>query len=463
MIARLGALAYPAATGAGALLTFLTIPLVVRSAGPANFGLWGLLESATALLAQFVVLGLNFFTIRIVGQHRRRAAALLPLLGRLLPPGILLVLGILAVIAAIGLMPVALVPTLMLWIVGEGLFLVGQSCLRGQQRPLAWALAVLARQCTVLTWLHAAPDLGASPLTTLSMRLATAAWLAAGISFLAAWGQGKTTDTGQEEAPPAPDWRTAVAYGAPLLLSSLLGLAATQLDRWWLVATWSPEVLGHYSLHLKVAAVMSPTIIAPLALWWPPFVFRLQGEEPAVAVGKLSRALRHILLAYITVATLLILAGPYLLAWMAPGLTLDLRLLALLISVIGAQGLAGIFSFGQLIAPRPWGIPAVQAVGFAAQAAIFALLPSPASPTAIAAATGTVALVLLVAQGRLSNAILPGVLGKEIWLGLLPWLAGLMMLAAAREVRAWPACALTASLGAGWLIITRFRDKARAA
>lgn len=139
-------------------------------------------------------------------------------------------------------------------------------------------------------------------------------------------------------------WRSTLASGFVVFLTSVFQLLNGQMERWFIVSSQGTEALGHYYLALVFVNLYAliPTSLDSIYL---PVLVRL---HLASQYGELRHALRRFLLVttvygVVVAAATFLLARP-LLGWLLPGYLSDLRYVYLLLPGLVLFGLSAPFA-----------------------------------------------------------------------------------------------------------------------
>jgi O-antigen/teichoic acid export membrane protein len=332
---------YGIATGLAAVLTLVQTRVLWRALTPADFGVWALVDPLLLPLACLVLFGIDH---SIVKQLQADRIPLRVVAGTLLVSTLpatalcLLVIGLVSEFA----FHLAWTNALLLTVAGEALILMMQTAFRATGSVAQFAGLLLSRNLLYLALLYLAQfSLGSEPLSIGLVFLSRGACVVL-VSLVAVAALRPTLRI---------DWagyRDAVHYGFPLLLTTFIYGITDMTDRWFLAEFNGVVMVGLYSLHLKMAAIMAQAIVVPFGLWFPPERFRRLGDaDHGHRFFKRTAAALSVLCAYLAGGVWL--ARDLVLPWIAPGVVASPLVLACCLSGVTCLALSHALNVGLLM------------------------------------------------------------------------------------------------------------------
>ncbi|WP_336966285.1 hypothetical protein [Sphingobium aquiterrae] len=336
---------YALAIGLASGANFLTAPLLLALQGPVGLARWGLVEPLILALIPIAGFGINFGIMhlltgsdaprRIIGRvwrYQIAAVSVTALVGAALAWhwfG-----GAIALLAA-GIIAV------------EGAITLFISYWRACNQPIRFAaieggraaLVVLLLAIALLLPRNLVPDVQAY----MALRLGVGALaIAAGFALIRPIGGGDRVAL-----------RTAVHFGLPIVIASMLVALATSIDRYILASAGaSALMIGAYVAHVKLIQILG-SALAPFFTWFAPVAMRrLQDGKAAHGFFVNSAFLFYAVNAALTL--MLWFAAPLLWEILFKKLDFDPTLFALLLIGQAIFSLGNPVSIGTLRPGRTW-------------------------------------------------------------------------------------------------------------
>lgn len=256
------------------VVAFVSVPLLIGLLGGDAFARWAILEPVLVLSAMCALLGASHGHIRALAQEQATAAAVFRLQARhgVLPA---LLVAVLVASAALGYFeferPWRIGALLVVYVMAEAVIALAQAVARGESDAMTYAATVWLKFGSLAVLLVA--------LTSAGMRLSLEHYigllLAIDLVVIAsiAWRQRRRA------VRPAPAYEggvafvAAVRYGAPIVGAAILGLIATNGDRYVVNELLQSSELARYVTMAKLASAIA-FAAAPVNLWWPAARFR---------------------------------------------------------------------------------------------------------------------------------------------------------------------------------------------
>ncbi len=387
---------YAFATGVAAVLTLLLTRVLWRALTPAEFGIWSLIDPLLLPAASLLLLGIDH---SIVKQLRIDRAPLPVVVGALLASTVPVSLsGLLVIDVVLHLAThLAWTETLLLTMAGEALILMVQTAFRAVGAVRSFAIVLVGRNLLYLLLLLLVRGLGPVSIDLVFLlrggcviAISIAALIALRPRFKFRWAQ----------------YRDAIHYGFPLLLTNFIFAISDMTDRWFLADFSGVQEVGIYALQLKVAAILSQAIVIPFGMWFAPERFRRLEDLDGG---------RHF---FIRTAVLLALVCGYLsggvwlaryvvLGLIAPGAVISPLSLALCLGAVSFLALSQALNVG-LLAPGQTGKNVVcMGVTIAVTVLASAILVPKFGINGAAASRFLGGLVMMVATAIWSNRVYP--------------------------------------------------------
>lgn len=346
---RIGPYGMAAATQAGT--SFVVLPLLLLLIGADSYGRFALLEPLVAVLAQVLLLGAHQGLMHAICKE---GANPLYMLKRTLLGAQMYVVPLLAI--GFGLMcwwqdstVIAGLFSLALYL--EAMNLVCLTTVRALGDAWPFFGATLARSMTMLAGiLVAGLVVGRGVLDerfALGLIAAGTALSLIGLLVRIARNAANELQAGEKE-PMHESMKKSVRYGFPLVLAGLCQSAIALADRYILGAFVSPAALTGYVVSVKVANAMN-LVATPVNLWWPTARFaHMQDSDGGQAFFR--GAAVKIGAVYGVVAILLIIASPWLLPILGPGVIAEPAIASLLVVAAFLQAFQVVLNVGLLSA-----------------------------------------------------------------------------------------------------------------
>jgi O-antigen/teichoic acid export membrane protein len=331
---------YGVSTGLAALLILTQTRVLWRALTPADFGVWALADPLMLPLASLVLFGVDQ---AIVKQQQADGKPLSVVVGALLTatlPATLLCLLTIGLIAEFAF-HLPWTSALLLTVSGEALILTVQTAFRSTGATVPFAALLVGRNLLYLALL-AGVRLTTEPATmslggVFTMRGACV--IVIGLIAVAALRPALRVDWGA--------YRDAIAYGFPLLLTTLIYCVSDMTDRWFLADFSGVVAVGVYSLHLKTAAIVAQAIVIPFGLWFPPERFKhIRDADQGHAFFKKTAIAVALVCAYASGCVWL--ARDIVLPLIAPGIVASPLVLACCLGGVTCLALSHAFNVGLL-------------------------------------------------------------------------------------------------------------------
>lgn len=340
-VARYGLAVYALITATAALSTFLAIPILVRILGLEGFGAWSLVEPLVFFGTMLALFGAEHGVMKQVAHD---GGDVREVVGELLPPSVVAIALAACVTFAAALVIAGSVRTAGLvaaLAAVEGVLAFLMVAARASGRILGFAIGQIGRTTLFLAALVLVlvlPFVAVAGLDeVLAIRLAVLAAVAAVVLVVLRprWG----FSFGR--------FRDAVIYGYGILVTSLLTFLLDVADRYALQFFSDTEAVGAYVVHVKVAALVGQGLLMPFMLWFPTERFRHLRD--ADGGERFFRATAEIfLLALVFVCGGVYLAGPIVVALLAPEVAFDPWVLGLILVATAVIGMTHPLNVGLL-------------------------------------------------------------------------------------------------------------------
>lgn len=330
-LVRSAPFAYAATIGSQTLLSFVTIPILVRLLGISEYGKWALIEPAVQTAAQVGNGGVNQGLLKNVSKDQRDLGEQLYIHLSCIQP-LVIVVSILAGLIGFWFGMTATQAGLvgvMIW--SESLLALILYGLRGARRPYLFGVVLLAKGGIVILvagyglMIDRSLLADAVHMTALACAAAVSS-LAVGLYVARAASLLRVASLGAEARRVMGG---SLRFGGPILLASLLMMSVTFSDRYWLSAVSAASEVGGYAVHQKLASAIN-VLAMPLGLWWPASRFAHMNDADGGSAFFARTAER--ILALFTVAALgLGLAIVLVYPLFAPGARLDVPVVSMLL------------------------------------------------------------------------------------------------------------------------------------
>lgn len=268
---------YLIGAGATALLGFLSVPLLVRLLGEAEFGRWALVEPILLMGAQAALLGTNWGVIKLVAHDRLAPfSTFYRILARGWIAAVLVAMVSGCILLAMGF-PLADGALISALVFVDGVFLLSLAALRATNSSFAFSGVQILRALVVISLLTAAL-FGVLHLTqvgdVLQLRLvAGMAALSLATILIRTGSHGDGLRQGSNRST-AEMHREAVRYGLPMLITALLTMVLDFASRYLVAAYLDLVLLAQFVIYTKLVSAVSLLVITPFSLWWAAERFR---------------------------------------------------------------------------------------------------------------------------------------------------------------------------------------------
>ena len=332
---------YAMATAFAALLTLVQTRVLWRALTPADFGVWALIDPMLLPAASLVLFGIDH---SIVKQLRVDHQPLRVVTGTLLVstlPASALCLLVVGFISGI-VFHLAWTDALLLTMVGEALILMMQTAFRATGAVALFATLLLSRNLLYLALLLVVQAYSAGAPLDIGLVFLTRGGCVVVVSMVA---------VAATRSVPRFAWapyRDALRYGSPLLLTTFIYSLTDMSDRWFLAKFTGVVAVGVYSLHLKLAAIVSQAIVIPFGLWFPPERFkRLNDSDGGRAFFIRTAVVVALISGYLSGAVWL--ARDLVLPLIAPGVVASPLVLACCLGAVTCLALSQALNVGLLM------------------------------------------------------------------------------------------------------------------
>jgi O-antigen/teichoic acid export membrane protein len=346
-------LIYFVSTFSTAAISFFSTPLLIRTLEIREFGRWALIEPFQIVLSQSMLLGLNYGIIKALNLDKYHLTKTFRSLGIASQPALILfsIAGG-GVLFKIGFSS------------GEAL-LFGAVCyfeatllftlytFRGGHLAYGFSVGTVTRSMVffLLLALDGSQWVGGYRVDRL-VDVLFIRWVSAMAGLLAGLAIGmRERRSLTEEVFDIPGrwelYRDAIRYGLPIMVTGLLTMIVEYADRYILKHYFDYQSLVEYVVHVKIAAVLNPLIMAPFAIWWPTERFRRM-EDPDKGSSFFRNLSYFLLTAYLLVGGGVWLFSPWIIRWFAPDITLDPLILLVLICSVVFMGMGSPLNIGLL-------------------------------------------------------------------------------------------------------------------
>jgi O-antigen/teichoic acid export membrane protein len=346
-------LIYFVSTFSTVAISFFSTPLLIRTLEIREFGRWALVEPFQMVLSQSMLLGVNHGVIKALNLDKFILSKTFRRLGVAAQPALVLfsVAGG-GVLSGIGFSP------------GEAV-LFGAVCyfeatllfilytFRGGHLAYGYSVGSVTRSLVFLALLalDGTEWIGGYRVDRL-VDVLFIRWIAASAGVLAGLSVGmRERRSLKEEVFDIPGrwdlYRDSIRYGMPLMVTGLLTMVVTYADRYVLKQYFDYRSLVEYVVHLKIAAVLNPMIMAPFSIWWPTERFRRM-EDPDGGSSFFRRLTYLLLASYLFVGGGIWLFSPWIIRWFAPDIPLQPWILLVLICSMVFMGMGPPMNVGLL-------------------------------------------------------------------------------------------------------------------
>jgi O-antigen/teichoic acid export membrane protein len=332
---------YGVSTGLAAVLTLVQTRVLWRALTPADFGVWALVDPLLLPLACLVLFGIDHSIVKQLQADRipLRVVAGTLLISTLPATALcLLVIGLISQFV----FHLDWTSALLLTVAGEALILMMQTAFRATGSVTQFAVLLLSRNVLYLGLLLLVQMANGSEPLSIGLVFLSRGVCVVLISLLAVAALRPTLSVNWA------GYRDAVHYGFPLLLTTFIYGITDMTDRWFLAEFNGVVVVGLYSLHLKMAAIMAQAIVVPFGLWFPPERFRrLDDPDHGHRFFKRTAAALSVLCVYLSGGVWL--ARDIVLPLIAPGVLASPLVLACCLSAVTCLALSHALNVGLLM------------------------------------------------------------------------------------------------------------------
>lgn len=306
---------YAATVGLQAILGFLTIPILIRLVGVVGYGRWSLIEPIYQFAAQLGVLGGHQGAVKLIAADKQNPFVVtVRIFYRTLLP-----LSLVAAVCGggfykLGILGGASAIALFLLVVSEGFLVIQLYSFRAANKASLYAALSLVRSLMVFAFIAIAHALAPTLVETVDqvVFIWAAIWVALFIvTYIFLRRRARIFG-----ALSKSEINSAIAYGLPLMGAIFLAFLLQNVDRYAINHLMGEEYTGVYSIHLKIASLIS-FVTMPIQLWWPTARFNHLGD-PDGGVGFFSQLAERGLLFYLLVATSATLVAPFVFKIFAP-------------------------------------------------------------------------------------------------------------------------------------------------
>jgi len=343
---------YFISTFTSSVVTFLSLPLLIRLLGSIQFGKWSLIEPLQLLLSQSILLGIDYGIIKHVNLDKLPAYHVFSKLYKASQPLILASLLMAFLVLRASDFTHYEIVWLLLLIYIESVSILVLSAYRAASLVQGYAIASIAKALIFLTGLFLATtwqNVAIDSVTDVLKWRCIAAVIAIAASLAAVMAANRK-ELCAERCGEDNSWKlykNAVTYGLPILVTGLLTMVIEYADRYILKAYFDYVTLTQYVVYLKIASILKPLILTPFALWWVTERFRRMEDADG---GK--RFFRNtavwVLLSYLTAGGVLWFFSPWLISWFAPGVPFRADIVLMLIVSVIFMGMAYPLNVGLL-------------------------------------------------------------------------------------------------------------------
>lgn len=306
---------YFLATIAQSAGSFLAMALLARILSAEEFGRWALLEPAVLLASQIALLGLTSGVIKLVAQDKYSLPDALSIVFKVIKWSLPIVGVATAAIAFLSFSKNYWAFAIGLWVMVEGLLGVHLSAFRGANQPSAYVKSVCTRMGLIITGLGLVLIVGKNIGQT--AEYAAVWWAFASLSSLFVLSLAvKNIQKSDVVTNGKASLNSAIKYGAPILVASILAAVIGNGDRYVLALHMDARTIGEYAVMAKVASALN-LLVTPINLWWP--TARFQHLEDADGGREFfSRAALQLVLLLSAAVGGLWLFAPILVSWLSP-------------------------------------------------------------------------------------------------------------------------------------------------
>lgn len=303
------------ATAAQSAGSFLAMALLARILSAEEFGRWALLEPAVLLASQIALLGLTSGVIKLVAQDKYSLPDALSIVFKVIKWSLPLVGIASGVIAFLLFSNNYWAVAIGLWVLVEGLLGVHLSAFRGANQPSAYVKSVCTRMGLIIAGLSLALIVGKDFGEV--AEYAAVWWAIASLASLFVLSLSvKNIQKSEFITNGKASLTSAIKYGAPILVASILAAVIGNGDRYVLALHMDARTIGEYAVMAKVASALN-LLVTPINLWWPTARFQhLEDKDGGVAFFSRA-ALQLVMLLSAAVGSLWLFA-PVLVSWLSP-------------------------------------------------------------------------------------------------------------------------------------------------
>lgn len=306
---------YFIATAAQSAGSFLAVALLARILSPSEFGRWALLEPAVLIGSQIALFGLGAGVIKLVAQDKYNLPDALQIVSKIIRWTLPFVAVTVAIAAFLFFTPSYWAIAIGLWVFIEGLLAVHLNAFRGANQPTAYVKSVCARMGVIIIGLSLMLAFGKG--ISVKTEYAAIWWaLASALSLTILMLVVRREEKSKAILNANRIGNSAVKYGAPILIGSILAAIIGNGDRYVLALHMDARTIGEYAVMAKVASALN-LLVTPINLWWPTARFQ-HLEDADGGVNFFSRSALQLVLALSAAVGCLWLFSPVLVSWLSP-------------------------------------------------------------------------------------------------------------------------------------------------
>jgi O-antigen/teichoic acid export membrane protein len=334
------------------VVTFVSLPLLIRLLGSVQFGKWSLVEPLQLLLSQSILLGIDYGIIKHINLNKLPPNDTLSKLLMASHPFIFASLFVTFLFLKTTSFSLHEIFWLLLLIYIESVLILIMSSYRAANLVRGYALVAIAKALIFLAVLFIAIFTDYLVIDSLGEVLkwrCISAVLGIGVSLFIVTPSADTyfANNNIEKIRCWQLYKNAVAYGLPLLITGLLTMIVEYADRYILKSYFDYNTLTQYVVYLKIASFLKPLILTPFALWWVTERFRRM-EDPDGGKAFFRNTAVWLLVTYIIAGGILWFFSPWLISLIAPGIPCRTGIVLILIVSVIFMGMAYPMNIGLL-------------------------------------------------------------------------------------------------------------------
>lgn len=295
--------------------SFLAMALLARILSAEEFGRWTLLEPAVLLASQIALLGLTSGVIKLVAQDKYSLPDALKIAFKAAKWSLPIVGITSALIAFTFFNHNYWAVAIGIWVVVEAILNLHLNAFRGANQPSAYVKSICVRMGLILTGLSLYLIARANKNTIAEFAVVWWIFASASSLFVLSFSIRKLKKS-QSLSPDNHSLITAIKYGAPILVASVLAAIIGNGDRYVLAMHMDARTIGEYAVMAKVASALN-LLVTPINLWWPTARFQ-HLEDADGGVSFFSRSAMQLVLALSAAVACLWLFSPLLVSWLSP-------------------------------------------------------------------------------------------------------------------------------------------------